>query len=164
MRYDWLPELKLRSDYLSEEDYINALYEDFKRDFLDKERKFKGLPIRIKRHPPYNGIFSGKEATFRHLITEGHDENNRIISPSRCKRIGWILPVIENYETKEVHCWKNYRKSNGYAYILSLSNFSYKVVLTKRSDYLLLWTHFPLTYGHEREKLRKDWEKNQIIS
>jgi hypothetical protein len=154
----WLPSLLYRTDFQSDQDYFDALYNQFKADFLDEVQYFKGLPIRIKRAPEYDGVFLGKESTFRHLITSGHDEASRVIDSARCQRLSWILPVINHADTKDVYVWENRRNRQGSTgYILALSDFSYKVVLLQRSDYLLLWTQFPVGYGHDRRKLQKEY-------
>lgn len=49
--------------------------------------------------------------------------------------------------------------------MLALSDFSYKVVLAERSvkadssDFLLLWTAFPIWQEHQRRKFRKEFER-----
>lgn len=159
MPYDWLPQKTILNDFPTEEDYINHLYHGFEADFLISERSFQGLPIKIKRHPPYDGIFEGKTATFRHLITEGKDEVNRTVSYPRAETLGWALPVIEALGGPDVLVWENERQTNGGAYIISLSDFSYKVVLTKRKDFVLLWTQFPVEHEHSRNKMRKECER-----
>lgn len=158
MAYDWLPPLMRRQDYASEQEYYDALHDVFQRDFIDSKQSYEGLPINIKRLPPYDGLFQGKAATFRHLITEGKDETDRTIVPARCERIGWMLPVLERAGTQDVRVWENRRRS-GAAYIFALPDFSYKLVLAQRKDYLLLWTHFPLQYGQERLALRSEYER-----
>lgn len=164
MPFGWLPPLIKRANFASEQAYIDALYAVFKKDFLDTTRQFNCLPIQIKRHPPYDGIFSGKEATFRHLITEGEDEDSRVISPERCERIGWMLPLIQNRHKSDVLVWENKRGGNGRAYILALSDFSYKLVLSQRNDFLLLWTQFPVVHDHTQKKMRKEYEEYKIIN
>lgn len=161
MSFNWLPPLMKRADFPSEQAYIDALYAVFKRDFLDTARQFNRLPVKIKRHPPYQGIFAGKEATFRHLITEGPDEANRVIVPERCERIGWMLPLIQNHNKSDVLVWENKRDKNGAAYVLALSDFSYKLVLTQRTDFVLLWTQFPVVYTHTQSKMKKEYEAYQ---
>lgn len=158
MSYAWLPPLFCADDFDTDQEYYDALYARFKTDFIETERHLNGFPIRIKRHPAYDGMFADKEATFRHLITEGKDEHARIIDRARCQTLGWMLPVLERAGEPDVHVWENHRQTNGCAYILSLSDYSYKLVLTRRADFLLLWTQFPVPFSHSRAKLRKEYE------
>lgn len=158
MSFSWLPPLILRADFSSDQEYIDALYSVFKSDFLDTAQQFNHLRIGVKRLPPYDGLFSGKGATFRHLITDGKDEASRSIVPERCERIAWMLPMIHNHHTDDVLVWENARSTSGKAYVLALADFSYKLVLSQRSDFLLLWTQFPVVQNHSREKLRREYE------
>lgn len=159
MPYDWLPQKMLLSDFPNEEDYINSLYAGFDADFLRTERQFQGMPIKIKRHPPYDGIWTGKTATFRHLITEGPDEATRSISLPRAETLPWAFPLIQAAGNTDVLIWENERQTNGGAYILALSDFSYKVVLTKRNGFVLLWTQFPIEYENTKRKMQREYEE-----
>jgi hypothetical protein len=159
--YDWLPPLLKRKDFKSEQEYIDHLYNIFSNDFLNQTPRFMGLPIRVKRHPKYDGIFHDKDATFRHLITEGPNETTREIAYYRCETIGWMRPLIDHAANNgsEVLVWENQRTTNGSAFILAPKNFDYKLVLSKRRGFLLLWTQFSILEEHTKRKMIKEFEQ-----
>ncbi|WP_417803365.1 hypothetical protein [Thalassospira lucentensis] len=165
MAYNWLPPLIARNGNEEDQAYLDRLYDVFRRDFIAQKQVFDGLPINIKRHPEYDGLFANKHGTFRHLITEGPNENNRTIAWDRCERIGWMRAILQNSRSDDVCIWKNTRQTNGDAFILALSDFSFKLVLTERHikaenrSFLLLWTAFPVQRQRQRDKLRREYEK-----
>src|SRR4030067_2263921 len=90
---DWLPPLVLFEDYEGNWDrYLDALYDYFRKDFLESKPSYRGVQLALKRHP----AIKGKQATFWHLISEGSNEANRIPDMRRCERIRWRRPIIEN--------------------------------------------------------------------
>ena len=61
---DWLPPLVLLQEYNGDwNQYIEAVYDYFKVDFIDSKPQFHGITIRLKRYP----LLDGKEATFWHI-------------------------------------------------------------------------------------------------
>lgn len=74
-----LPDLILLEHYGGNfNNFLNAAYELFKADFINKKPIFRGIRLGLKKHP----IYEGKEATFWHLTSEGDDEENRIPDPT----------------------------------------------------------------------------------
>jgi hypothetical protein len=108
----------------------------------------------MKRHP----LYQGKEATFWHIISEGEDEANRLPNFRRCERIKWPRCLIDAVATNRVRCWKQVRKGD-HRVAIATSDFGYLVILAERSDYVLLWTAYPVERKHEREKLRRQFEQ-----
>lgn len=133
--------------------YIEAIYAQFKNDFINTKPVFRGTHLGLKRYPLQNG----KEATFWHMITEGEQEKNRTIAINRCERIGWPAPIINHSEEQVIRCWENRRKSE-IRILLWLVQDNYLVVLTKRSGYILPWTAYPLTQEHTKMKLEKEYQ------
>ena len=101
---EWIPELVLFDHYENNWDkYLMAIYKLFKEDFVYKKPLFRGMKLRIKRHPLAD---DGKEVTFWHLITEGRTENNRIPDLRRCERIRWPKPIIEHSKFPKIKIWE----------------------------------------------------------
>jgi hypothetical protein len=99
----WLPALICLSDFGGNWDrYQQGLYEVFRRDFLEARLYFRGLPLRLKRHP----LADGKEATFWHFTSEGHVEAERTPDLRRCERIAWPRPIIERVDDPAVKVWE----------------------------------------------------------
>lgn len=152
---DWLPDLLLLETYDSKDKYIEVLYEYFHLDFIVRAPMFRGTKISLKKYPLSE---DGKEATFWHLITEGHIERNRILDIRRCERIRWPRPIIENCELNEIKIWKNKRKGENRICIW-FENAEYLVILAERKGYTLLWTAYPVIMEHRKKKLNKEYEE-----
>lgn len=94
-----LPPLLLLEDFGHNwDEYFEAIYKIFCRDFVVSKPNFEGKRFALKKHP----MIKGKEATFWHIISEGRLEDNRLPDLRRCERIGWPRPIIEAFRTKQV--------------------------------------------------------------
>ncbi len=157
---DWLPSLLEIDAFGGNWNlYLEAVYNVFQQDFCYSPPQFFNRPLNMKRYP----ISNGKEATFWHMISDGDDENSRIIDLRRCERIGWPKPVIVSAANKgRIRLWSSIRsrkdKQKERRWLLSLRDFSYVVILADRKNFLLPWTAFCVEYQHRRDKLRKEWE------
>jgi hypothetical protein len=153
----WLPDLELFENYGGDWDrYLDALYEFFKTDFIDSQPVFRGLRLGLKRHP----LSMGKEATFWHLISEGKDEDERVIDFRRCERIRWPRPTIEHANEPVIKVWENERRGEKRV-CLWLESEEYLAVLAQRKGYILPWTAFLVTLPHEKRKRQKEYEEFQ---
>jgi hypothetical protein len=161
----WLPALALLEDAGGDwEQYLAAIYEIFKADWIRSKSKFDGRPLRLKRHP----LEHGKEATFWHFISEGNVEVERVPDIRRCERIGWPKwMVVQKRPCSYLHHWQSSRKGET-RHLIALPDYSYLFVLADRGDFLLPWTAFPVSQSHQRNKLAKehaDWTaKNKLGS
>lgn len=151
----WLPDLVFLQDYNGDwEAYINAVYENFKSDFLDNIIYFRGMRISVKKEP----MLQEKEAGFWHITSEGEKEEERTPDFRRCERIRWIRAIIENSQEPIVKVWENER--NGKKRIcLWLEEHKYLVILEKREKYIVLWTAYLVTRKHTEVKLRKEYNE-----
>ena len=156
---DWLPSLVLLRDYGGDwEQYINAVYQYFKNDFIDSKPKYDDKVVQLKRHP----LFQDKEYSFWHVTSEGEEEEERTPDIRRCERIRWPRPIIEHYCNENVRCWPN-KRGRDKRIVLWLFNEDYVVVLTDRKKYVLLWTAYMVSYRHTKEKLLKEYEEYHKI-
>jgi hypothetical protein len=154
---DWIPDIIQLADYGGNwNKYLEAVYQLFKKDFVDSQPIFQGNRLSLKRHP----IIEGKEATFWHLVSEGYYEPDRLPDLRRCERIGWPRPIIEAQEQEPcLKIWENSRDGEKRICLwLSFDNEEYLVVLAKRTGYLLFWTAYPLTYENIKRKLQKEYD------
>lgn len=152
---EWLPPLVLFNDYGGNWDaYLEAVYEWFRRDFIDNKPMFQGQRLGLKRHP----LSKGKEATFWHMISEGQDEENRIPDFRRCERIRWPKAVIEHHQDPRVKYWVSVKRKENRIHMW-MEDVDYLVVLADRRGYLLPWTAFLVTRRHAKQKLRKEYER-----
>lgn len=67
-----LPPLVKYEEFTSDEEFLDALYEYLKQDFVLSKPIYKDSRIRLKRFPLRNN----REATFYHITTTGKDEDN----------------------------------------------------------------------------------------
>ncbi len=155
MKPSWLPDLVLFKNYGGDwPRYLDALYEFFKKDFIESSSTFEGRRLGLKRHP----LSQGKEATFWHMITEGADESTRQPDMLRCERIRWPRPIIEHPSHRAVKMWKNVRGTET-RICLWLESLEYLVVLADRKGYLLPWTAYVTDKPHTKRKLKKEFEE-----
>lgn len=153
----WLPPLVLLPDHGGDwGTYVEALYHWFKSDFIDSKPKFRGRTLRLKRYP----LEKGKEATFWHLVSEGHTEADRVPDMRRCERIRWPRPIIEKADEEGLKIWVAVKKGEDRIHIW-LTDEDYLVVLADRKSYLLPWTAFLVNQDHTRRKLRREFEAYQ---
>lgn len=153
---DWLPKLILLQDYPANE-YIEVVYQIFKRDFEDSKPKFGNYPVRLKKHP----VSKDKSATFWHMVSTGEIESERDIDVRRCERIGWVKPIMEKFDLQNNDTdilWWIEKRGSEQRFHLALKDFSYLVVIANRGEYVLPWTAFYIEYEHQRQKLKKKYE------
>ncbi|MBU1044088.1 MAG: hypothetical protein KJ915_06785 [Candidatus Omnitrophica bacterium] len=158
--FDWLPDLVFYDTYADWDKYLDALYAFYKTDFLDSKPKFRDKDISVKRLP----LYQDKESNFWHLIQEAYEtkrEEDRIPDFRRCERIRWPRPVIENENNPVILVWENKRYSRKgieHNICLWLKEKEYLVILRKRKHYILLWTAYPVTNDHQKNKLQKEYD------
>ena len=104
----WLPEVlyfenyKIVDDYeASWKSYENALYDIFKRDFIDGHPAFENKRVNIRKEP----MEFGKEEAFFHITCQDYrKDGNRVPDFKRCERIKWVRAFIENYNCDSTQC------------------------------------------------------------
>jgi len=150
----WLPPLLLLEAYNGNwDDYLDALYSIFKKDFVIKQPQFESFRVGIKRHP----LTKGKETTFWHLVSEGRVEDDRLPDLRRCERIRWVRAIIEHSDDSAIKVWRN-KKSRDKRICLWLDNQEYLVILAERKRYVILWTAYLVPQAHYKKKLQKEYE------
>lgn len=149
---DWLPPLMEFNDYGGDwNDYLDAIYAAFRKDFVTYKPSFRGRRLGLKRHPEYDG----KEATFWHMTSEGSVEEERIPDFRRCERIRWPRPLIEHEAEPEVLVWIEPRGANDDRIHIYLPDERYLVVLADRGSYILPWTAFYIEHENGHRKYLK---------
>lgn len=153
----WLPSLLLMADHDNIFPiYIEAVYDVFRRDFVDSQPKLNGKWVRHRRDP----IYDGKEAGFWHCASTGDNEDDRLPDMARCERIGWIRAVIENAAEPEINIWENKRGAN--TNTLLWFDEDYLVILGNRTrvrdgfQYYQLLTAYCTWEESRKKKLRRE--------
>jgi len=153
----WLPPLILIDDYEGDwATYIEAVYQHFRKDFIESTPVFRSRRIGLKRLP----YFQGKESAFWHVTSEGPDEAERVPDLRRCERIRWPRPLIEHPAEKEIRCWPNERHGER-RIVIWLYGQDYVVILADRISYLLLWSAYRVDRQHAKDSLLKEYEDYQ---
>ena len=148
-----LPPLVKYENFITDEDFLNALYEYFKQDFVYDKPKYKGIPLRLKRMP----IRNNREATFYHITTKGDNEEHREIDILRAERIRWIKPIIESND-KCLLCWSNNRKKEENILIFHEKE-NFLIILRNRKNGILFWTAYYVDECYKK-KLLKEYRNN----
>lgn len=152
-----IPPLVFLSDYRGDYfEYENAIYELFTADFIDSKPVFRGQNLGLKRHP----LYRDREATFWHILSEGPIEYERTPDLRRYERISWPKSIIEfcHSSCERIKVWENNRKGEN-RILLWCEDIEYLVVLADRINYILFWTAYPVTKGHKKRKLQKEYEE-----
>jgi len=154
---NWLPELTPFIGYNNWNEYVDFLYDIFKRDFIDDRPLYLGKPVFFDKKQR-----DGKPEGFWHLLTDGSYDyctGQRDTSLLRCERVGWIRPIIENNQDAEILFWRGPGKRNKeIRHYLFLHNYDYVVILIERKG-IILATAFYVNYGHTKRKLLKAYNK-----
>lgn len=138
-------------------DFLEAVYDIFKVDFVFSKPVFRGKILNLKRFP----IVDGKEYTFYHMTHEGDNENERIPDLRRMERIAWPRPLIDNSLHPYIKVWRNIRRGKGGTKkrILILHEIEkYIVILDDRKDYILPWTAFLIKGSSQLSSYLKEYE------
>ena len=149
-----LPDLILLEDFRGNfNEYMNAVYEIFKQDFIDSYPIFRGKRLGLKKHP----LVDNKPYTFYHMTHTGDIENERIPDLRRMERIRFPRPMIDNSQHPYLKVWENIRDKK--TRILIWHEYEeYLVVLENRKEYILPWTAYMVTQKHSKTKLNSEYD------
>ncbi len=143
----------------TETNYINALYQTFLADLVRGNLYWKtpATKISLRRHPE----IEGRHAIFWHIVSGGSDiETERELDTERCVRIGWIRPILEQFnedypDEQLVHWWVSPDpRWRGRRYGLATDNYDYVVFVEERRDYALLISAYYVDRQRRRDKFR----------
>jgi hypothetical protein len=163
MTGDWPPLGKHLNDFGGAwESYQEQLYAQYARDFHDSVPMWPvgAKRFSIKRQP----LVGGQCHTFWHIITEGDDEESRTPDLVRCERISWPRLILDEFartypaQSSDSIAWWIEPRGGEVRYHIALADFSYLVVVADRTDYVLLWTAFPIEREHQRRRKTAAYE------
>lgn len=164
---EWLPDLlEYDKDYPNLDAYDNAVYNIFKRDFIDSSPLFNGVIVKIKYRPYHDN----REESYFHITSNDYyHEDNRNIDIKRCERIRWLRKFIENSNCNKPSCldcsgmkvWSTPYKQNRLRIKIMLTEERYLVVLEKRENYYLLITAYYIDQDHRLQSLVKEFNKTK---
>lgn len=150
----WLPDLvNFNGNW---DQFLQAIYDIFKSDFIKRQPLFRGVPVKIL----ISKLSEGKEETFWHLISEGKTEENRDTDLERCKRIRWPKAIIVKSDAEKIiQIWETNRGRDRRVLIrLIFTDNDYLVVLIPRKGKIYLLTAYLITWPHHKENLRREYE------
>lgn len=153
-----LPERIYLTDYSGNyEKYINAVYEVFKRDFIEYRPLFGGYRLGLKHHPS----FQNRAYTFYHMTHKGEVENDREPDLRRCECMPWARPTIEKVSEYSLKFWEQRRngKRRICIWLEVEDDIDYFFVLDIRKTFILPWTAFVLEYSHQKLKKQREYEE-----
>lgn len=162
----WLPNIIECTNFIKWNDYLNEIYEVFKKDFIYNKPFFEGKIVNFRKAP----LDGNYEHTFIHLTHRdvNHNSlnpNDRIPDLRRAERIGWNRAIIENYicnhtckDCNKVLYFEEYYKNNIRTYLL-FKDVKFLVIIEKREKYNLLITGYYIEYENAMRKYVKKYEK-----
>lgn len=135
--------------------YEEALYQIFKRDFIDNMPTYLGKPVDIIHEKYYNG----KERSFWHIVTSGQEDFRRSFDEERCGSMPWAKSlIVENADCLEYKIWvKWHDKTKRDRHYIWCSRINYLVVLENRETHFKLVTAFNVQPYHEK-RYQRDYE------
>lgn len=145
----------------SENEYLDVLYQTFLTDLVrgDLHWKTPATKISLRRQPE----IAGRHATFWHIVSGGSTaEVERELDAERCIRIGWIRPLIEQFNSdfpdeRLVHWWVSPNpRWRGYRYGLATDGYDYVVFIDERRDFALLISAYYVDRPRRRDKFRDE--------
>lgn len=164
----WIPELEEIKDFGKWDEYVEHIYDTFKKDFVENCPLYEGKSVYHRKEP----IEYGKEECFFHITCNDYMKTrNRNPDLRRCERIKWVRSFIENQalcetcDDKDVYCsgvlvWSEPHHGKERIHILH-EDERYIVVMEKRKNYYLLITAFYIEYDHTIDKYIKRYEKQK---
>ncbi len=136
------------------EQFVEDVYAQFKRDFMDSPAHYRDHEVRLKKHP----LVQGMHHTFYHMTHDGPEESNRQPSIPRMECMPYPRALIDQSTHPNLKVWSNTR--HGKKRILIYHSVEkYLVVLEQRQGFVLLWTAYPVSYKHTERKLLKEWSQ-----
>jgi hypothetical protein len=156
-----LPPLVRLEDYDGNwERYIDAVFAEFYRDFIETQPKYNDKWVRCRRDRRYKG----KEIGFWHCTSEGPSEDDRTPDFRRCERIRWIRFALEHIGEAGIDCWTNTRKKAIRHLVWLQEEFLIVLEERRRRDgfmYYELWTAYCTPEEHRKEKLRRERDQSR---
>ena len=151
---DWLPKKILETIFATLADFLSAVEESYKDDFVRSEVFYNNIPVKRKKFPLRH---NGEDASFWHMTTTGSGEDNRKRSIERCQRIKWPKAIIQHCEDSLVNVWTEEKRILFHFKLSEIdpTEKDYLVILDSRGKYLVLWTAYPIDWEHSRRKLLK---------
>lgn len=153
------------NDWVSE---YNALYEDFKKEYIEAGLNYLGIPIKFKRKP----LVNNRSNSFYHLTT-GHEktitsDEERVPDTKRIRKFYYPKIIINNYDCSKGCCsgilrWFEKKKDNKIFAYLYFNEEKYVVILEYRPNkrYFLFKTAYYVNYRRQRELFIESYEKNK---
>lgn len=134
--------------------YLEAVYEIFKADYILNKPVFQGRRLGLKKHP----MFQDKEATFWHMTTSGEVENEREPDLRRMERIRWSPKMINESEHPYLKVWRNKRPGKQESILIWHDAEKFLVVLRDHGDYILPWTTYVVDQPNRERRLMKEYQ------
>lgn len=144
--------------------YVDAVYDVFVRDLISSRARWmpNGGEVSCRRQPEVEG----RHAIFWHCVSAGDgDEEARLVDFNRCRRIHWIRPIINEFNTiypdkgdGSLHWWVSGRRLQNLRYILATGDYGFVVMVDQRSTYAMLVTAYHVDRRRRREKFKSECE------
>lgn len=156
MEYFELPELITLEEFSGNfANYLEAVYEIFRNDYVKNKPVFQGRQLALKKYP----MFHDKEATFWHMTSSGESEEERDPDLRRMERIKWSSKMINESEHPYLKVWRNTRPGNQESILIWHDAEKFLVVLRDRGEYILPWTTYVVDQPNRERRLMKEYKE-----
>lgn len=153
------------------DEYVDSLYKNFLQTLIHRPLYWKSERLRVSFRR-YKEV-DGRHAGFWHLISGGgQTETERSVELERCRRIGWIRPMIEAFNQDfpnsedRIYWWISPDpRWRGHRYGLATEGFEYVLFIDERREYALVVTAYYVEQNRRRRNFRVQhdefWKKKQ---
>lgn len=137
--------------------FVSRAYSVFQSAFLHSSPYFHSRRVSVNLSKKDD---SPMEEGFWHLITrDDKGLKERLPDFPRAERITWVRPIIENYSTSGMECWRYLEGSGRVRHYLYAKAADYLVIIEEGARGMFLVTGFYVDSEWKREELERKKSK-----
>lgn len=138
---------------------INQLFEIFKKDLIENPLLLSDVRIKYDKKTSKHPQFKGLPVGFEHICTRKSDHSQkRNFDPVRANKIGWIRPIIENYQNNRIKYFEKLHFNGQNQKFFWHEEKDYVVIIRDINTKLILITAFTV------DKINKKRYKNDYYA
>lgn len=155
------PELIEFNDFGDYHEYEKALLEIYERDLWKGNLTFNSLNVKPRVHKKFEISGRSLDWTFAHFTSKGPVDDDRELDLTRCERMGFIKPILDNAHLDCVKVWENSRLNKKNQPVVSVVLWcecvNIKLVITRYKDYYVITTFYLIRGEHKIKKHEEEY-------